>query len=158
MKRVKIEVKEKPKEKPKRVGPALKGMRREIRKALTDAVLNIIRTLGIPDKLAAFLIKSFHFHAPVYLLLLFILLPIDIALSLIPPLILMVIFFIYLRGCFITIVEYKLSGDDVNVIDIYILLLGGEINETNRFNYTVTVAAIYFTLISSILYVRKVYL
>ena len=74
------------------------------------------------------------------------------------PLLVALVFFLYLKGCFITIAEYKLCGDDTNIIDIYILMFGEDINEHTRYKYTLVIVGIYFTIVSSILYIKNTYL
>lgn len=131
-----------------------KKYRKELRSKLVVGLLNYVRGSGLPDKLTGFLLKAFHFHIPWYFLLLFILLPLDLAIISLIPLLIALFFFLYLRGCFLTIVEFKLCQDDTNIIDPYILICNGEINEDNRYKYTLGVAGIYFAVILLILYIR----
>ena len=62
--------------------------------------------------------------------------------------------FLYLDGCFLTIVEYKLCKNDMNIIDPYILLGEDEITPNTRYWYTLGIALLYFTATFLILYVR----
>ncbi len=139
---------------PKKISEEQQPYRKALRKKIVEGMLNYMRGSGLPDKLNGFLLKSLHFHIPWYFLLLFILLPIDLALYSLIPLLISLALFLYLRGCFLTIVEYKLSEDDTNIIDPYIILCKEEINDDTRYRYTLGVAAIYFSIVAIILTTR----
>jgi len=70
------------------------------------------------------------------------------------PLLMAFALFLYLEGCFLTIVEYKLCKNDSNIIDPYILLGGDKITPTTRYWYTMGVASVYFIFAFLILYAR----
>ena len=131
--------------------------RKLLRNKMVTGMLNYMRGSGLPDKLNGFLLKSLHFHIPWYFLLLFILLPLDMAIYALIPLLISLGFFLYLRGCFLTIVEYKLCHDDTNIIDPYIIACDEEINNESRYRYTLGVASIYFIIVALILTVRYIH-
>jgi hypothetical protein len=60
--------------------------------------------------------------------------------------------FFYFEGCFITIVEYKLDKKNhINIIDPYLYLSNIEINDENRYKYTLIISLIYFTVVACLL-------
>jgi len=135
-------------------GKEQKSHRKQLRDKLVLGLLNHIRGSGMPDKISGFLLKSLHFHIPWYFLLLFLLLPFDLACYSLVPLLISLSLFLYLRGCFLTIVEFKLGQEDTNIIDPYIVFCKDEINEETRYKYTLGVAAMYFSLVALILITR----
>jgi hypothetical protein len=130
--------------------------RKEIRKKLIDQTLGILKKSKLSDYTLGFLVKSLHFHTPWYFLLLYILLPKSLALLSTLPLIIAFCTFIYLQGCFLTIVEHKLLKEDdkINIIDPFIELLGEEVNENNRYWFTLAISSLYCALVLIILYCR----
>jgi hypothetical protein len=125
-----------------------------IRKMLVNDCINNLRKSGLPDKTLGFLLKSLHFHTPWYHMIYFMVLPKPFALLALIPLLMAFVLFMYLDGCFLTIVEYKLCQNDLNIIDPYILLGGDEITPTTRYWYTMAIAIIYFIIAFLILYFR----
>ena len=125
-----------------------------VRKILVNDCINNLRKTGLPDETLGFLLKSLHFHTPWYHMIYFMFLPKPYALLAMIPLLIAFVLFMYLEGCFLTIVEYKLCKNDLNIIDPYILLCGDEINSTTRYWYTMGVASIYFIFAFTILYAR----
>lgn len=142
---------------PKKKSPRPKLLHKIIRTRLVDGMLCNMRSTGLPDKLSGFLLKSLHFHTPWYFLILFLLLPIKFATIALIPLLASLALFLYLRGCFLSIVEYKLSHDDTNIIDPYIAFCDQEINDENRYKYTLGVSGLYFIVVGIILTVRYIY-
>ena len=62
--------------------------------------------------------------------------------------------FFYFDGCFLTILEYKLTSQDINIIDPLIYLLKDEVNPKNRYIYTIGLTIVYFLIVSVILWLR----
>ena len=133
-----------------------KDKRKKIRNILIEKCISDLRKTKLPDYTLGFLLKSIHFHTPWYFLILFIFLPKPLAILAMIPLFIAFFTFIYLQGCFLTIVERKLLKDDdkINIIDPYIQLLGDEVNETTQFWYTLAISALYCTLVIVLLYCR----
>ena len=130
--------------------------RKNIRKILVDKCLYDLKKTNLPDYTLGFLVKNTHFHTPWYFLILYCLLPKPLALLATIPLIIAFFTYIYLQGCFLTIVERKLlkNEDKINIIDPYIQLLDDDVNENTRYWYTFAVAALYCVLVTVILYCR----
>lgn len=130
--------------------------RKKIRDTLVKKCLHDLRKSKLPDYTLGFLLKSIHFHTPWYFLLLFILLPKPLAILATIPLIVAFCTFIYLQGCFLTIVEKKLLKDDdkINIIDPFIQILGDEINSKTRYWYTLAISGLYCIFVLLLLYCR----
>ena len=83
-----------------------------------------------------------------------IILPLKIA-----PIVLMPFFFasglfILLKGCFLTIVEFKLCKNDFNIVDPYIRLFGQKPTENIRYIFTICGMCTNFLILIFILYLR----
>jgi len=137
------------------VGLMDKDTRRRARRLAVDYNLVTLRSSNMPDEVLGFLVKSLHFHTPYYFLLMFILLPYKIAPYVMIPLVLCLIAFFYFDGCFLTIIEYRLMGKDINIIDPYIYWMGDIPTPKNRFYYTLGVTSIYFSLVGLLMIIRK---
>ena len=126
-----------------------------IRNKIVDFTIYCLRKTGLPDKMLGFLLKTQHFSTPLYFSILYLLLPIRLAFLALCPLFICVFLFLYLDGCFLSIVEYKLTNNkDNNIIDPYILFFGDEISVDTRYWYTLAVSFVYFVYVFLLLYVR----
>lgn len=131
-----------------------KQYRKKLRDKLVNFLLNRIREFELPDDMAGFLLRTIHFHIPWYFLFFFTFLPIKLAFFALIPLLIPFIAFFYFNGCFLTIVEYKLCKNDINIIDPYILLCKDKVTMENRYYYTLGVSISYFSVVGLILYFR----
>lgn len=127
-----------------------KEFRREKRRHLTNLIIYYINYYNMPHHVIEFVIKSFHFQHIFlsYISLLFIpnksifITIFFISLNLF-------LMFIYLDGCVLSNVEYKLCKKRnekyfINIIDPFLYVLGKEINTDNRYFYTIYLAIMYF--------------
>lgn len=137
------------------VGLMDKDTRRRARRLAVDYNLVRLRESKMPDEVLGFLVKSLHFHTPYYFLLMFLLLPYKIAHYVMIPLVLCLIAFFYFDGCFLTIIEYRLMGQDINIIDPYIYWMGDVPTPKNRFYYTLGVTSVYFSLVGLLMIIRR---
>jgi len=129
-----------------------KESRKANRKLLVDFVFNLLKSVNMPNKVKAFLVRSIHFHTPGVFFLFFSLLKFNIAILFLIPLLIVFTMFFYFEGCFITIVEYKLDKKNhINIIDPYLYLSNIEINDENRYKYTLIISLIYFTVVACLL-------
>lgn len=127
------------------------------RTLLIDFIIKRLDMINIPNKIKAFLIKSLHFHAPVGGFLFMIMTRFRLAVIIYMSFIISFILFIYFRGCFLTIIEYKLDNDNfINIVDPYLHLNGMEITDENRYYITMYIAIIYI-VVSSWLLLYKYY-
>jgi hypothetical protein len=129
-----------------------KESRKANRQILVDFIFNQLNSVNIPNKVKAFLLRSIHFHTPGAFFVLFLLLKFEIAIFCLIPLLTAFTLFFYFEGCFITIVEYKLDQENhINIIDPYLYLYDIEINDDNRYKYTLFISLIYFTVVGCVL-------
>ena len=132
-----------------------KDTRRRFRNLVVDYNLVRLRSSGMPDEMLGFLVKSIHFHTPYYFLLMFLLLPYKVAPYVMIPLVVCLIAFFYFDGCFLTIIEYRLTSHDMNIIDPYIYALGSVPTPKRRYYYTLGVTSVYFVLVVFLIIVRN---
>jgi len=137
------------------VGFMDKDTRRRARNLAVDYNLVNLRKTGMPDEVLGFLVKSLHFHTPFYFLLMFIMLPPRVAPWVMVPLVVCLLGFFYFDGCFLTIIEYRLMGQDLNIIDPYIYWMGGVPTPKSRFYYTMGVTSVYFGFVALLVMVRR---
>ena len=57
--------------------------------------------------------------------------------------ILVLIMFVYLNGCFLSTLEYKINQLDVTIADPIIMLFGDDITYKNRVWYSITTISLY---------------
>ncbi len=122
-----------------------KDFRRNIRRILTDKILILINNFNIPHNVVEFIIKSFHFQHITWAYISLFLLPIKLFIIIFILSVILFLLFVYLDGCVLSNIEYKLcknKKDFINIIDPYLHILGKEINTNNRYFYT-----LYFSLI-----------
>jgi len=132
-----------------------KGWRKRIRDFIVDKHVDIIKRSGIPLDLACLIIKIVHFRLPFDLML---------AASLSSPFVSLCIWlfvmsvfscFLLLDGCVLSVIEYKLTGNSLNVMDIFLWMFGKETTYKNRYNSTVIAAFIYLSLFFGMVYYRR---
>lgn len=134
------------------------GNRIKHRKILTDFAMNILDKINIPNNIKAFIIKSIHFHTPVNGFIFILLVNFRIAVIIYILFIISLIFFIYFKGCFITIIEYKLDKDNfINIADPYLHINGMEVTNDNRYYVILYIAIVYMVILSWILLYKYYY-
>jgi hypothetical protein len=63
--------------------------------------------------------------------------------------------YIYLKGCFISHLEYKLCKKDfINIVDPYLIAMDYDITDDNRYTGTIIIVIIYFCITLPILFYR----
>lgn len=137
------------------VGVMEKDTRRRARNLAVDYNLVNLRRSNMPDPVLGFLVKSLHFHTPYYFLLMFLMLPYKVAPYVMLPLVACLCAFFYFDGCFLTIIEYRLLGQDLNIIDPYIYAFGQEPTPKLRFYYTLGVTTCYFSVVALLVFIRS---
>ena len=60
--------------------------------------------------------------------------------------------FLFLDGCVLSSIEYKLNGNSLNVMDIFLWMFKMELNFKNRYKSTIIAAIIYLTLFFLMVY------
>lgn len=130
--------------------------RKKQRRNIVNYIYYILNKSSCSNKLWAFMIKSWHFTFPWYLFI-FIFIPgkFNSCLFCYCFLAFFVLLYIYLHGCFITHLEYKLySKNFINIVDPYLILFNQPCNNITRFYGTFVIAIIYFIVVTIILYYR----
>jgi hypothetical protein len=133
--------------------------RKKLRNRLVNELTTLLKELPIPNNIISFVIKSTHFHIPMYFFIGFILLPKTLAVLSLVPLIICLILFLYFDGCFLTMIEQNLYNksnkeNDINIIDPFISLFGSEIDKKTQYNYTLAICITYFIVVTLVLYTR----
>jgi len=131
-----------------------KKFRKELRNFVINKNISCLRLLNMPDRVLGFVIKSIHIHTPGFFFVLYCLLPRKLAVLAIIPLFVCLMIFFYFDGCFLTILEYKLSGEDINIIDPLIYMCHDKVTPQNRYTYTIGLTIVYFTIVSILLWLR----
>ena len=139
----------------KLTNPNKRNIRKEIRNKIVDGLLNHIRkTWNMPDEVAGFVLKSIHFTTPIAFFIMFCSLPFKFAVLAIFPLLIAFIMFVTLNGCFLTIIEYKLWKQDINMIDPLIYICRDSPTPENRHTYTLRLTYVYTVVVLCILAMR----
>jgi len=131
-----------------------KKVRKELRNIVINWNLWYLRLFNMPDNVMGFVVKSIHFHTPGFFFVLYCLLPRKLAVLAIIPLFCCLMAFFYFDGCFLTILEYKLTSQDINIIDPLIYLMKDKVTPKNRYIYTIGLTIVYFLIVSVILWLR----
>ena len=130
------------------------GVRRRLRNYLVDRTVGMVKRSGIPLDLACLILKIFHFRLPFDLFLYAWLGDVFTGLCLWIFVMTVFSFFLLLDGCVLSVIEYKLTGNSLNVMDIFLWLGGYELNYTNRYYATIIAAAIYLSLFFGVVFYR----
>lgn len=130
------------------------GVRRRIRNYLVDSSVEMVRGSGIPLDLACLILKIFHFRLPFDLILYASLGNVFVGLCLWIFVMTVFSFFLLLDGCVLSVIEYKLTGNSLNVMDVFLWLGGYELNYTNRYYATIIAAVIYLSLFFGVVFYR----
>jgi len=130
----------------------IKGIRKKIKDFIVNKHVEVIKKSGIPLELACLIIKIVHFRLPFDLFLAAYFSSPFIALCL--WIFVMGVFscFLLLDGCVISSIEYKLTGNSLNVMDIFLWMFKKEPNFKNRYMSTIIAAVIYLTLFLVMVY------
>ena len=129
--------------------------RKDSRKQLVNYIYNKLKKTKCPTKIWAFIIKACHFTFPYLTFIVFLLCPIWIGIIFLFIVLLFLLMYIYLKGCFITHLEYKLNKKNfINIIDTYLVFMDYPINNDTRYIGTFIIALSYFCTIIPILYIR----
>lgn len=132
--------------------------RKNCRKVLVQFCYDILQKANLPDNITAFTIKALHLVFPFVAFVVFLFAPFKLTMVLLPMLLFFIALFVYLKGCFVSHLEYKLCPTDfINIMDPYLAVLGWPINDENRHTITYILMCIYFIFVVSIIYYRFIY-
>lgn len=130
--------------------------RRNCRKKLANYFYQIINgSTGEHNHIWAFIIKSIHFSSPLIFLSIYLFAPLWICLPTMVMFAGTICSFIYLKGCLVSTIEYKLNNVKfVNIVDPFLLLCGYPINNDTRHIISQYILALQFIGVLAILYFR----
>ena len=130
------------------------GIRKRIRNFIVDKHVDMIKRSGVPLDLACLIIKIIHFRLPFDLFLVASLSSPFVGLCI--WLFVMGVFscFLLLDGCVLSVIEYKLTGNSLNVMDIFLWMFGEEATYENRYKSTIIGAVIYLALFFAMVFHR----
>jgi hypothetical protein len=130
------------------------SIRKKMRNYLVDKTVDIVKRSGIPLDLACLMLKIFHFRLPFDLILYASLGNVFTGLCLWIFVMGVFSFFLLLDGCVLSVIEYKLTGNCLNVMDVFLWLVGAELNYINRYNATVIAAVVYLSSFFGVVFYR----
>lgn len=129
--------------------------RRKCRRVITNYFYNKINNSPYPNHICAFFIKMIHFIMPFITYVIYIYAPLWLAMFTLLLSIISWTMFNYLKGCFISNIEYKLDRHDfVNIVDPYLVIFGYPINHDTRFDGTKYLVTLYFIISFMLLFIR----
>lgn len=129
--------------------------RKRQREKLAEWIIKLVRSTGIPDQVAAFVVKALHYTLPYYLSMSSMFLPLFMTRFLLFMPIVFILLFVYMHGCVISVVEYRLNKNDpVNVIDPILCALGMDINNENRYDMTLFANCLFFFFMLVVYFIR----
>jgi hypothetical protein len=129
--------------------------RKKYRKQIVAYLYDKIVDTSYPPNISAFVIKTFHFMIPYLIYLICLFAPLWLGIFALVVSLVFWCLFLYLNGCFLSNLEYKLDSERfINIIDPYLVMFGYSINSENLYNMTFYLAYLYFAIVFSILYIR----
>tara|TARA_B100001059_G_scaffold182121_1_gene183252 strand:- start:25 stop:450 length:426 start_codon:yes stop_codon:yes gene_type:complete len=132
--------------------------RKDCRKRLVDFLYNYLIQTRYPNDIIAFMIKSWHFTFAYMAVVILLFAPISIGIILTIFLLFYLILFFYLKGCFVSHLEYKLNNHNfINIVDPYIISMNYDITNENRYIGTMAIALVYFCITIPVLFYRMNY-
>jgi hypothetical protein len=131
--------------------------RKNLRKELVNMIYNQLIKTGYPPNILAFIIKAYHLTIPFITIVIYLFAPLQLSYILCGVLFIFLILYIYLQGCFISHLEYKLHNKDfINIADPMLVLFNYPINKENQYLATLYATIIYFIIVFFILYMRNI--
>ncbi len=132
--------------------------RKGIRRNIVEYIYNILIKTKYSKKILAFMIKSLHFTFPFMTYFIYVFAPLAFTYVIFIILFGFMFLYIYLQGCFITHLEYKLNKKNfINIIDPYLIFFNYPLDKESRYWGTLMVVLAYFISVSPILYIRFIY-
>ena len=129
--------------------------RKKLRKRLVNYIYNLLIKINYPPELMAFIIKAHHFTFPLTTYFIYLFAPLYVTYIVYAILLIFMIIYVYLNGCFVSHLEYKLDNKNfINITDPILALFDYPINKDNQYLATLYATNIYFILAVIILYIR----
>ena len=106
-------------------------------------------------------VRAYHFNAPMYIFFFVLYGPKWLANLGLFHLLIILIMFIYLRACWLSLLEKRICKDDINIVDLWIEMFGYKINYQDkcklnyqRYKATYIIATIYLLILFYFYYKR----
>jgi len=119
---------------------------------------NICNNIPISNKLLGLIIRFVHFNLTMVILIFVLFAPKFLALLFIIFTFIIIIMYILLGGCILTILEQRLCKENYTIIDPFIELIGLKINSKNRKLFTLCTMLPFLPIILLIFYFRFIYI
>jgi len=131
--------------------------RKTLRKRLVNTIYDRLIKTNYPPEIMAFMIKAHHFTFPLPTYFIYLFAPLQLIYIVLFIQFIFLGLFIYLYGCFVTHLEYKLNKKKfINIIDPYLMYFDYPLNNDTRHFGTMCVVTVYFISILPILYFRHI--
>tara|TARA_B110000208_G_C11795548_1_gene439436 strand:+ start:1191 stop:1610 length:420 start_codon:yes stop_codon:yes gene_type:complete len=128
---------------------------------IINILFYICNKIPISNNILGEWIKSFHFMSPYAIIFIILYGPILLVKLCCIFMLINIILFINMRGCYLSKLEKKLCNNNNNIVDIIIEIFQGKINNNNkiklsnnRYYYTFRIGIIFFILVSICSYYR----
>lgn len=129
--------------------------RRNKRKELVKYLYDKLTNTGSPHHILAFVVKAIHFTITYFTLLIYLFAPLGFSIFILIISLGFWSMFVYIKGCFLSNLEYKLNSQDfINIIDPYLVMFNYPINDETRHTWTWYLVLLYFTSAFITIYLR----
>lgn len=131
--------------------------RKQVKQKLVNTLYNYYKQYNnnrYSDELVGFFIKATHMYHPITCL--FVMWNANYTISMFTFLSILCVFFmfIYLNGCFLSALEYKINKQDITIADPIIMLCNDTINYKNRVAYSIVTIGTYLLFCVALLLYR----
>ena len=120
--------------------------RKGVKKSLVNYLYNLFlsyKSERYSNELIGFTIKALHLVHPINCLLFIFMGSKYIAISTFISVLLVLLLFIYLNGCFLSALEYKINKQDITIADPVVMLFNDDITPENRKFYSIFIISLY---------------
>lgn len=127
---------------------------RELRKKVIYYNMLFLELTGIDKKTLGFLIRAYHVNLPIYIILFLVMGPKWFVELNILFLFLSLITFALFEGCFMSMIEQKLDGEDITIMDPFVEMVGLPKNNKSRMAISFIIGPLYIVMALSIYFIR----
>lgn len=127
---------------------------KEVRNKIIKYNIEILESTRIDKKTLGFLIRAYHVNIPIYVLIFMFLSPkwfVEITLLF---LFMSLMVFALFDGCFMSMIEKRLDGEDITIMDPFLEVVGLEKNNKSRMAISFIVGPLYISLCLTIYFIR----
>lgn len=127
---------------------------KQIRKIIIQLHLLILETTGIDKKTLGFLIRAYHVNLPFYIIIFMVLAPKIITQITLLFLFLSLTTFALFGGCFMSMIEKRLDGIDITIMDPFLQINNLKKTNKNRMIISFIVGPLYISFCLTIYLIR----